>query len=43
MGNLKEWVLIDQEKDAILEIFQAPQEPKVLIRANLVYSSGENK
>ena len=33
---VKECVPIEQEKDTILEIFQAPQEPKIIIRANLV-------
>jgi hypothetical protein len=38
-GNIsvvKAQVSIYQEGDTLLEIFQAPQEPKIIIRANLV-------
>jgi len=45
-GNIyavKEQVFINREGDTVLEIFQVPQEPKVIIRAKLVYSSGENR
>jgi len=40
---VREQVTIYQEGDTVLEIFQAPQEPKVLIKANLVYLSGKNR
>ena len=40
---VREQVMINQEGDTVFEIFQAPQEPKVLIKANLVYSSGKNR